>query len=266
MIPVLAIPQFRAPLLEGLVVSIGGLSESLVRHSSASFIAYINSLPPFASPQAQPLAPPSASAASLPQPLPLTAHAVLTTLCDILAANAHVDRVSVPALETLDLMFGCGAAAVRRIRDAALWQRAFALVQAEVYRSRDVKKLLAGAKVFCGFVVGLSGGESCGGDDGGEEEDTTTNLFDDSAQAAVRRKALAQLVGYLAHPYPKVRRAVAELLYLALTSEEEEENGGEDEDTADDTAQNILLATDWDLPAAQLKDTRDRVKTLLLGK
>ncbi|KAJ3170509.1 hypothetical protein HDU87_008744 [Geranomyces variabilis] len=255
MMPVLAMPQFRAPLLEGLVVSIGGLSESLVRHSSAAFIAYINSLPALPPAQPPPQQPQPQQQLQQSPPPPLTIHAILTTLCDnILATHTRIDRVSIPTLETLDLMFGCGA--VRRARDAVLWARALTLVQAEVFRSRDVKKLLAGAKVFCGFVVGLGReGENDDGDGGG-------GGGVEQAVVEVRRKALAQLVGYLAHPYPKVRRAVAELLYLALTSEENDDVDDEGMDE-EESAQDILLATDWDLPATQLKDTRDRLKALL---
>ncbi|KAJ3162190.1 hypothetical protein HDU88_007113 [Geranomyces variabilis] len=274
MMPVLAIPQFRAPLLQGLVVSIGGLSESLVRHSSAAFIAYINSLPALPPPPPRP----PLSEQPPPPPAQLTIHAIVTTLCEhVLATHTRIDRVSIPTLETLDLMFGCGA--VRRARDPQLWARLLALCQAEVYKTRDVKKLLAAAKVFCGFVVGLGGrdgaraGEEKHGDDDDDadddDDDDDRDNEDRGAVVAVRRKALAQLVGYLAHPYPKVRRAVAELLYMALTSEEDDDDENDDDDgdgvdEKEESAQDILLATDWDLPAAELKATRDRLKALLL--
>ncbi|TPX62107.1 hypothetical protein PhCBS80983_g00682 [Powellomyces hirtus] len=235
MIPLLTIPQFRIQMLSGLVVSIGGLSESLVRHSSTSFVQFVNNLPDMSSPSSS----------------DMTLGDLFDALLQVFRQYHRQDRVSMCILETLDLLFGCGA--IARCGDAALYETLFTLVKQEVFKSKDVKKLLAGIKVFCGFV--------------------SLSAENGPAVAAIRQRALSQLVMYLAHPYPKVRRAVAEQLYLALASNTEDQFGDDDMEADDDvvgddeaaSAEDILLSTDWDLPVSQLKDTRDRLKILVLG-
>ena len=44
LVPLLSCPSFRLPLLSGLVVAVGGLTESVVRHSSAALSAYLSSV------------------------------------------------------------------------------------------------------------------------------------------------------------------------------------------------------------------------------
>ncbi|KAJ3012452.1 hypothetical protein HKX48_006273, partial [Thoreauomyces humboldtii] len=160
--------------------------------------------------------------------------------------------VAIPLLETLDLLFGCGA--VARHRDPVFYDECFEQVLATVKGSKDVRKVTAGIKVFCGYVA----------------LDTTG----DEAVGAVRQRALARLLAYLAHPYPMVRRASAENLYLALTStavdttvddDDIEDDIDMDEDGEEESADDILLSTDWDRPVAELKDVRDRLKTLILS-
>jgi hypothetical protein len=65
-------------------------------------------------------------------------------------------------------------------------------------------------------------------------------ILDSTHAEAVRKRALTQTVIYLAHPFPRMRRATSENLYLSLTT-------GMDFDEIEgfDELEDILVSTDW---------------------
>jgi hypothetical protein len=139
MIQLLDVPEARLEVLLGLVVSVGGITESLVRHSTSCFVEYVNSLP--------------VDKASSGETT-----GTKTTLLDILDSYlalftyipaAQKDRVSSPLLEVADLLIGSGALA--KAVDSGSWvdgaARFFESIKGEVVGSKDVKKLTAGLKV-----------------------------------------------------------------------------------------------------------------------
>ncbi|RKO90123.1 tubulin folding cofactor D C terminal-domain-containing protein [Blyttiomyces helicus] len=127
MIRVLDVAEYRVDLLTGLVVSIGGLTESLVRESSTSLVTYTSSLP--------------VSSSTTRTTLP----AFLTALLTVFATHARNDRVTVPIFEVLDLLISAGV--VARCPDVEMMSRLGALMKGEVVKCKDAKKLLAGMKV-----------------------------------------------------------------------------------------------------------------------
>ncbi|KAJ3414764.1 hypothetical protein HDV05_006103 [Chytridiales sp. JEL 0842] len=157
-------------------------------------------------------------------------------LMGIVTAPEAKERVSTPLIEVADILIG--SYAVAKVVEAGWIEgatRLFEAVKAEVLGSKDVKKLMAGLKVFCGLAI-----------------------LESASADVVRKRALTQSVIYLAHPYPRMRRASSEGLYLALTTgmEAEEMEGFEE-------LEDILVSTDWDRPVAELKPVRERVASLL---
>ncbi|KAJ3045625.1 hypothetical protein HK097_001161 [Rhizophlyctis rosea] len=234
MVKVLELDAYRKEVLVGLVVSVGGLTESLVRHASSSLIDFVSALPE--------------SLSTSPAPS-LTLPTFFDDLADIFTTRSKQDRVTVPLLEVLNVLIGSGSLG-KLVSDGGeegvrVVKGLYEGVKSEVARSKDVKKVVAGIQVFCGYA--------------------SLPKVGDGDVEALRKRAIKQVVFYLAHPYPKVRRAAAENLYVVVTTwdvdMDVDEGGGEGLDTME--VEEILLATDWDLPVAELKPVRETVGTLL---
>ncbi|KAI8925090.1 armadillo-type protein [Entophlyctis helioformis] len=219
----LQLPAYRLEVLTGFVVSVGGLTESLVRHSSAGLVDFLGTLP---------------ATSDQSQGHALTVSDVLDTVAELFRLYQRDDRVSIPLLELLDLLLSTGVVgpAVTASRHLVAL---FGFAKAEVLKSRHVKKLAVAIKVFTGFAGFVGHHEAAG----------------------VQRSALKQLVLYLAHPYPTVRRSVSESLYLLLTTALLHLDG---ETSA--TVEDLLLTTDWDAtPVAELKTIRATIEAGLLS-
>ncbi|CAG8486755.1 6341_t:CDS:2 [Paraglomus brasilianum] len=213
MIQLLVLPEYRFDLLAGLVVAAGGMTESLVRYSSATLIKYASSLPPFAT---------DTSSISLLD--------FANALLEVFRVYGKQDRVVVPLLEVIDLLFEAGA--LQKGIDCGFdFQELFDKVKKEVSKSRDIRKLSAGVRVYCGFVT-LGG--------------------------TLRTKALQHLLSYLVHPFPKIRRLAADQLYITLTA-----TIVEDEPDEMVEIEEILSTIDWSDPVSKLKEIRDRLYPLL---
>lgn len=160
------IPDFRKPVLTGLVLNIGGLTESLVRHATDSFSDFVTSLPATFSDSFAPTSPGD----------------ILEAIRDVFMENVGNDRVSIPLLETLDIYLSLGF--ISTVTDkAGVVADIFNCVKKEVFKSKNTKKLLVGIKVFTGFA----------------------SLVDAIELASVQHLATEKLILYLAHPYPIVR-------------------------------------------------------------
>ncbi|KAI8844719.1 armadillo-type protein [Chytridium lagenaria] len=96
MVPLLAHDFLRRDLMLGLVVSVGGISESLVRQSTSSFVAFANSLP-------------------LTSDTDLTLIGLLESFQELFdddnlpMGKETRERVSASLLEVCDVLIGCGA-------------------------------------------------------------------------------------------------------------------------------------------------------------
>ncbi|KAJ3289980.1 hypothetical protein HDU79_003644 [Rhizoclosmatium sp. JEL0117] len=227
MVKLLAVDEFRDDLMVGLVVSVGGISESLVRFSTSSFVEFVNALP---------------LKSQLLDTSLLSLQTMLKDFTALFSKPSYIkDRISVSLIEVTDVLIGCGAVA-RVVADSDEWistvSNLFDVVKKEVFKCKDVKKVLAAIKVFIGLAA-LSG----------------------VAAKSIRQKALTQLVVYLTHTYPRVRRASSEGLYIALTTCGEEEQAEFEEKM--ELIEDVLLTTDWDQPATDLKEYRAKMAEYL---
>ncbi|KAJ3104846.1 hypothetical protein HDU97_008816 [Phlyctochytrium planicorne] len=228
MVPLLKAAFLRRDLLLGLVVSVGGISESLVRQSTSSFVSFANSLPEKAGNG-------------------LTLHGLLDAFTSLfLEENLPMgketrERVSASLIEVTDVLIGSGA--VTKAVESGWTENGvgvlFDRVKKEVFKSKDVKKVVAAIKVFGGL----------------------SSLQADAVRVT-REKSLSAAVNYLAHPFPRVRRAASEAVFLVISTTEHEGDDAEKE-AAYAEAEDILLSSDWDLPVASLKPIRQQVADLL---
>ncbi|CAG8433293.1 13041_t:CDS:10 [Ambispora gerdemannii] len=246
MVKLLGLKDYRFELLTGLILAAGGMTESLIRYSSSTLIEYVDSLP---------LSPPSATSTAISTSITLLDFA--NSLIEIYRVHERQDRVMLPLLEATDLLFETGK--LQKLLGVAggsnnseqqggggfSFQELFDRTQKECAKSRDVRKISACVKVFCGFVT---------------------------LGAPYRNKALYQLLGFLVHPFPMIRRTTADQLYLTLTSEsvgeedvemKDDEEGESNENNSWVQVEDILANTNWDDPIPNLKETRAQLYPIL---
>ncbi|BAT93716.1 hypothetical protein VIGAN_08024400 [Vigna angularis var. angularis] len=124
------------------------------------------------------------------------------------------DRVIVPTLKTIEILFSKKIFFNMEAHTATFCAAVLDCLSIELKGSKDFSKLYAGIAIL-GYIA--------------------------SVQEPINKKAFAQLLDFLGHRYPKIRKASAEQLYLVLL-----ENGnlvGEDEI---DKALEIISETCWD--------------------
>uniref|UniRef100_A0A8C8ZUX8 Tubulin-specific chaperone D n=1 Tax=Prolemur simus TaxID=1328070 RepID=A0A8C8ZUX8_PROSS len=127
----LGLPAYRYHVLLGLVVSVGGLTESTVRHSTQSLFAFMKGI----------------------QGDPQALESFGGTLLQVFEDNLLNDRVSLPLLRTLDQMLANGCfEALAAEEDHPFCVKLLALCKEEIKRSKDIQKLQSGIAVFCGTV------------------------------------------------------------------------------------------------------------------
>ena len=155
----------------------------------------------------------------------LSVESVVDLLLRTMEVHAQDARVIVPAFKTLDTLFTAGV--MGDIDPDTLGTRIFSVLRAEVLKSRDLVKLLAAAPVFASMLM---------------------------YPPPLASSVLRVLVSFLGHPYPKLRKEVADQLYLGLNTYEE--HLPEDEDQADDVL-DLLAESVWDGERADAIQARD---------
>eukprot|EP00041_Stephanoeca_diplocostata_P031627 m.989891 g.989891 ORF g.989891 m.989891 type:complete len:1244 (-) comp23999_c0_seq3:287-4018(-) len=208
MIKCLSLEAYRTSALVGLVVSVGGLTESLVKAASAALLAHLEEL----------------SEGNMEQ----FGRDVLT----VFKSHAHDERVVIPLLKTMDLLFTHDAIG-HLIRDSGdtFPDSLYDHCKAAIHKSANVPKIRSGVDVLCGLI---------------------------GSTEAVRKRALSTLLVYLCHKYPRVRKFTAEKLYVALLSLEDvfpEDVGSAVDD--------ILTETRWDDDVKEARIERNKICDLL---
>lgn len=138
------------------------------------------------------------------------------------------DRVIVPLLEVLDMLFESGSMLMMEGEyDFAPMVR---FVRRQTLKCKDVRKISAAIRTLCGLC-------SLGG--------------------KIKNAILLELLRLLIHPFPKIRRTTADSMYLML-------NATADEPTPDsEKVGQILVSSDWNQSIAQLTPLRDQLYPLL---
>ncbi|XP_053425237.1 tubulin-specific chaperone D [Nycticebus coucang] len=127
----LGLPTYRYHVLLGLVVSVGGLTESTVRHSTQSLLGYMKGI----------------------QSDPQALEGFSGTLLQVFEDNLLNDRVSVPLLRTLDKMLADSCFEAFAVEeDHPFCVKLLALCKEEIKKSKDTQKLQSSVAVFCGMV------------------------------------------------------------------------------------------------------------------
>ncbi|KAI9142406.1 armadillo-type protein [Paraphysoderma sedebokerense] len=199
MVKLLPVREYCFEVMIGMVVSVGGLTETL---------------------------------ASVDESFSLDTFASLIT--EIFTKHPKHDRIIIPLLETLDLLYDSGS--LYNVTDSSFHESNFTLIKAEVHRIKDVKKLHASIKIF-------------------------THLIS-VPHAPTRIKSLTHLLSNLVHPYPRIRKATAESLYLKM-SDYFDVCVEEGKEVDEEQIEQVLCETNWDLPVSQLKPIRNTLYDLL---
>ena len=224
--------KYRASLVEGFVVSAGGVGDSLGRAAGGALVARLK-----------------AGGLGLQT-------AVAEELCAVLERRQGCDRVTIPLLRVLDLCFSSGAfAAVAPAPPAPPAPFAARLakgLRTELRGSRDVAKLCLGVQALC-HLAAL-----------GAEERAEERAEEGEGESAARENPPARelathaLLALLVNRYPRVRRVAAEQLYVTLLGMDGDEYGGDAEAAAE-----LLSDTRWDAGLAVVKPARNELYPLL---
>lgn len=131
-VQLLSLPTYQYPALLGLLVSVGGLTESLVRHSSSSLLQYFK------------------QASDRDHEIRL----LVDILLKIFTEHQKDDRITIPLFRTVDLLLSSSAlGAVATDSTESFPLRLFELCKEEIRGSGDAKKIIASINVFCGLIA-----------------------------------------------------------------------------------------------------------------
>ncbi|KAG2461089.1 TBCD protein, partial [Polypterus senegalus] len=243
----LSLPTYQYPTLLGLTVSVGGLTESTVRHSGQSLFSYLETI--------------KQDRRALSE--------FSSTLLRIFRDHQRNDRVSIPLLKMLDQMLANGCFEVFTAEDkyvtstlivfhvdqfVPIWlvpsnweslrlngrtsscSHSFSvdllgLCKEEIKKSKDIQKLRSSIFVFCGLV---------------------------QFQGDVRKKVLFQLLLLLCHPFPVIRTTTASQLYETLLMYDDVIDPGVIEEVM-----MILSDTNWEAELPEVREQRNQLCELL---
>jgi hypothetical protein len=223
-VKLILLDEYHEAVVAGLVVSVGGLTEAVVKSASSSLLQLTKSL----------------DKAKAKRDISHLGH----TLVALFAAHRKDDRVIVPLLKTSEVLLESGAFNVLREMPAADgdsdvsasssgWGlELLAAVKLELYGCRDVKKLFGAIDVYLGL---LTFGER------------------------VRTDVLKQCLMLLAHRYPRVRKFAAERLYTKILVSD----GVLPTQELCDRVSEMLSAVAWDGELEEIKPSQLELAALL---
>ncbi|XP_038066750.1 tubulin-specific chaperone D-like [Patiria miniata] len=131
MTQLLNLPVYKHRVLLGLTVSVGGLTESLVKHSGQSLMAYLKGLP---------------SVSDL--------EGFVRTMLDVFQENEKVDRVTLPMMKMINMLLSAGSLETfAENEEHPFPTQLLERTKKEIARCGEPQKLLASVDVFCGMIM-----------------------------------------------------------------------------------------------------------------
>eukprot|EP01084_Bolivina_argentea_P309179 534770_1 len=210
-IKAMKLPTYHDAILSGLILSVGGLTESVVRHSRSALLNWVKE---------------TRKSQSIDSLVRLAMS--LVTLCD---ERHKVDRVMLPLLKTLELLLEEDVfddlMMTERLQFA---EKLLIAVRMELRGSKQISKLCVGANV----VVCLA-----------------------AYCEVVRDKALALTITLLGHRFPRVRKHIAECIYMKLLSHPEVAK----DEVYEELLEELTLVV-WDAPLDKSVDARNKIAAM----
>ncbi|KAK7357845.1 hypothetical protein VNO80_17142 [Phaseolus coccineus] len=188
---------YSRDVLSGLVISIGGLQDSLKRASLLALLEYLEGV-----------------GSEDPKTRTSRVYMLSVDILWVLQQYKKSDRVIVPTLKTIEILFSKKIFFNMEAHSTTFCAAVLDCLSIELKGSKDFSKLYAGIAIL-GYIA--------------------------SVQEPINMKAFSQLLDFLGHRYPKIRKASAEQLYLVLL-----ENGNLVAEDEIDIALEIISETCWD--------------------
>ncbi|BBN05956.1 tubulin-specific chaperone D [Marchantia polymorpha subsp. ruderalis] len=215
LVQLLKFPGFRSFVLSGLVIAIGGLADSLGKVSGSALVDFLNGLDQ------------SKTESRSEEDFCRNFDWLAVELGRVLVRYAGNDRGAIPTLKTIDILFGRGIFSASKPLSEQTAVDLLTLIRQELRGCKDVAKLLAVISILSHFA---------------------------SLEGLVRSQSVEQLLNFLFHRYPKVRKVCAEQLYLLLLQMGEQLVG----DSAE-AALEVIGETCWDGPIDGITADRDQL-------
>lgn len=231
----LRFPEYRHHVLCGLVISLGGLAESLARASLQALLQLLQSGTDYSlttvSDNGVSKKDRIRSSASKDGYNKVHIHWLGTGILQVLKSCAGNDRVIIPTFKTLDILFS--KRVLTDLKDDEQNETLAALLDStmkEIHGTKDVAKLLLAINILTHLTM--------------------------MHHASVSTNALLELLSLLSHRYPKVRKVCAEQVYLLFL-----QLGDQFGDTEFiDLALEVVSETCWEGPLEDgVKDERDKL-------
>ncbi|KAL6129252.1 hypothetical protein ACLB2K_072605 [Fragaria x ananassa] len=196
---------YSKSVLSGLVISVGGLQDSLRKSSLTALLEYLQVVE------------------NEDQNKKSREYMLSTDMLWVLQHYRKCDRIIVPALKTIEILFSKKIFLIMEIQTVVFCAGALDSLEVELKGSKDFSKLYAGIAIL-GYIASLSD--------------------------SINSRAFSQLLRFLGHRYPKIRKASADQVYLVLL-----QNGGLVAENKIDKALEIISETCWegDTEAAKLE-------------
>ncbi|PRQ56920.1 putative tubulin-specific chaperone D, tubulin-folding cofactor D [Rosa chinensis] len=196
---------YSRSVVSGLVISIGGLQDSLRKASLTALLEYLQVVK------------------SEDQNEKSREYMLSTDMLWVLEHYRRCDRVIVPLLKTIEILFSKRIFLTMESQTVVFCAGALDSLEVELKGSKDFSKLYAGIAIL-GYIASVSD--------------------------SINSRAFSQLLRFLGHRYPKIRKASAEQVYLVLL-----QNEGLVAEDKIDKALEIISETCWegDTEAAKLQ-------------
>ncbi|KAH7659511.1 Tubulin-specific chaperone D C-terminal protein [Dioscorea alata] len=200
-------------VLSGLVVSVGGLQESLQRTALCALLEYVN-----------------VSEADPNEKRNTREHLLSYDFLWILQQYQKCDRVITPTLKTIEILLSKKVFLDMEDHNQNFGAAVLDSLQVELKGSKDFTKLCSGLSII-GYYASL--------------------------QESISSRAFRRLLSFLTHRYPKIRKAAADQVYLALL-----QNTNIIGDDKMDMALEVVSETCWDGALEEAKQGRLRLSDI----